>query len=131
MCAPSRPGCSSLRKAEVAAGVRRGSGSLQVKRVCFDILRRERHGWGWGRGGCDSMMFVLSIALLRGIFSLTVCGAAILPGSCAPVWPADIKWLSPCLYFSVGSICSAESMQCKGEVISCVICDWLSYVTVW
>lgn len=50
-CAASRPGCSSLCKAEVTAGVRRGSGSLQVKRVCFDILRRERHGRGWGGVG--------------------------------------------------------------------------------
>lgn len=72
----------------MTAGVRRGSGSLQVKRVCFDILRREREsearkaggGGAVGRGGGDSMMFVLSIALLRGIFCLTVCEAAILLG---------------------------------------------------
>lgn len=49
--------------------------------MCFDILGGER-----STDEGDSLMFVLSIALLRGIFCLTVCGASILLGSSVSVY---------------------------------------------
>ena len=89
LCAVSCLGSCSLWMFDVTTGVRRGSGVLRSRGCALTY---------WGERGTDegdSLMFVLSIALLRGIFCLTVCGASILLGSSVSVWPADIQWLNP------------------------------------
>lgn len=88
MCVASCRGSCSLWMFDVTTGVRRGSG-VPRSRGCALTYWGER-----GTDEGDSLMFVLSIALLRGIFCLTVCGASILLGSSLSVSPDRMQWLS-------------------------------------